>query len=182
MDLIEKLETLLSAAARAKLPRRGRRSVLDEAEEKILAEIRQALAQVEAQEQLLAERLKQEQDQAQAAAEREDREQQRTHERRALELERQLEQESVQAINLEEKLNALEQKLALAKAAVEKEAKAAALRDEAATQAMAQSGRAVEQGPESRRSPGDEPMTPANLAGDDADTAGRKDRLAGLSE
>lgn len=122
MDLLKKVETLLNAAARSKLPRRERHTILDEEEEKILAEIRQALADVETQERILAGRIKEEKSQAVAAAERGNLTDRQTHERRAFELERQLEQESIQAINIEEKLAALEEKLALAKEAVDKEA------------------------------------------------------------
>lgn len=129
MDLLKKVELLLNARSRSVLPRRGRRSVLDEQEEDILAEIRQALQDVEAQERLLAGRIKVERAEAEAAAQRGDFTEQGTHERRALELERHLEQESIQALNLEEKLQALEEKLALAKDAVEKQTKEAASRD-----------------------------------------------------
>lgn len=183
MDLRQKIETLLKATAQAKFPRRERRSPLDEEEEKILAEIRQALAKVEAQEQVLAKRLKQEQSQAQVAAEQGNREQQRAHERRAFEIERELEQESIQAINLEEKLAALEEKLTLAKEAVDKEAKKVARRDEAAEKTLAQGGaeQTVESGGDHTTGV-EEANSPADFADDDTDTAARKSRLAGLSD
>ncbi|MDX1522218.1 MAG: hypothetical protein R3264_11360 [Anaerolineae bacterium] len=136
MDLLKKIETLLNAKARSPFPKRGRRSILDDDEERILAEIRQALRDVEAQERILARRIKDEQTLADEAAGRGDLEQRRTHERRAFELERQLEQESLQAINIEEKLAALEDKLALAREAVEKEARHAAERDAAAEKVL----------------------------------------------
>ena len=171
MDLLQKIETLLNATARAKLPRRERHSILDEEEEKILAEIRQALADVEAQEQVLARRIKTEQQQADEAARQGNLEQRRIHERRAFELERQLEQESIQAINLEEKLVALEEKLALAKEAVDKEARKVAERDKAATDVL-------------EGSPGRTKETTAHqeviieeTANDDTDLAARKSRL-----
>ena len=133
MDILKKVETLLNAAARSKLPRWERRSILDEEEEKILAEIRQALHDVEAQERVLAKRVKEERGQAAVAAEQGNLTEKNTHERRAFELERQLEQESIQAINIEEKLAALEEKLARAKQAVDDEARKVAERDEAAS-------------------------------------------------
>ena len=153
MDLLQKIETLLNATARNKLPRRKRHSILDEEEEKILAEIRQALRQVEEQEQILARRIKDERAEAEAAADRDDWTTQRTHERRAFELERELEQESIQAINIEEKLAALEEKLALAKEAVEKEAKNVAERDEAASKIIDQHQKTVENAPAPRPKP-----------------------------
>ncbi len=136
MDLLDKLETLINSAARSALPRRERRSLLDKEEERILADIRAALREVEAQERVLAERVKDERVQAKIAEERGDLTDKRTHERRAFELERQLEQESIQAINIEEKLAALEEKLALAKDAVEKEGRKVAERDEAASKIL----------------------------------------------
>ncbi len=132
MDIFTKIDTLIKAAARSKLPRRKRRSPLDEQEEKLLAEVRQAVAGVQAQEQKLAAQVKAERAQAETAAQQGDRSAERTHQRRATELERELEQESIQAINLEEKLAALEEKLSLAKEAVAKqEARAAAQAEEA---------------------------------------------------
>ncbi len=176
MDILQKIETLLSATTRAKLPKRGRRSILDEEEEKILAEIRQALADVEAQERVLARRIKTERQQADDAADRGDLEQRRTHERRAFELERQLEQESIQAINIEEKLAALEEKLALAKEAVDKEARKVAERDKVATDIL--EGRS----PSARR-PAKAPSAPQEMIieepADDPDLAARKSRLSG---
>ena len=136
MDILKKVETLLSATARSKLPRWERRSVLDEEEEKILAEIRQALRDVEAQERVLAKRIKEERVQADEASEQGNLTEKNTHERRAFELERRLEQESIQAINIEEKLAALEDKLALAKQAVDDEARKVTERDEAASKVI----------------------------------------------
>jgi len=136
MDILKKVELLINATARAKLPHRSRRTILDEQEERLLAEVRQAVADVQAQERVLAEKLKAEQGQAQEAAQRGDLANQQAHQRRAIELARHLEQESIQAINLEEKLAALEEKLALAKAAVEKEAQHAAERDAEAERAL----------------------------------------------
>ena len=138
MDILKKVELLINATTRAKLPRRSRHSILDEQEEQLLTEVRRAVADVQAQERALAEKLKAEQNQAQEAAHRGDLATQQTHQRRAIELERQLEQESIQAINLEEKLAALEEKLALAKAAVENEAQKAAERDAEAERVLAE--------------------------------------------
>lgn len=138
MDLLKKVETLIRASTRSKFSRR--RTILDEEEKKLLADIRQAVADVQAQEQVLAERLKSERAKAQEALAQGDQSQQRVHERRADELASQLEQESIQAINLEEKLAALEEKLALARKAVEKQAADAATRDAEASKAMAQGG------------------------------------------
>lgn len=176
MDLLQKIETLLSATTRAKLPKRGRRSILDEEEEKILAEIRQALADVEAQERVLARRLKTERQQADEAADRGDLEQRRTHERRAFELERQLEQESIQAINIEEKLAALEEKLALAKEAVEKESRKVAERDKAASEVL--EGRPAPTPRQTKVTPAPQEMIVEEPA-DDPDLDARKSRLSG---
>ena len=95
MDLLKKVELLLSAKAHAPLPHRKRRSPLDEQEAEILAEIRNALREVEAQERQLAERLKMERAEAEKAAERGDQAEQHAHERRATELAQKLEQESI---------------------------------------------------------------------------------------
>jgi hypothetical protein len=170
MDLIQKIETLISAAARSKLPRRNRHSVLDEEEEKILADIRHALRQVEAQEQVLARKLKEEQAQAEAAEARGDWTEKHTHDRRASELERQLERESIQAINIEEKLAALEEKLALAKEAVDNEARKVAERDAAASQVL----NAPQPEPQSVRTPPPDRPKPR-----DTSLGARKSRLSG---
>ncbi len=179
MDLLKKIETLLNATTRAKLPRRERRSALDKREEKLLAEIRQALANVEAQERLLAERLKLERTQAEEAAQRGDRAEQQAHEKRATELERHLEQESIQAINLEEKLASLEEKLALAKEAVEKQAKAAALKDQEATQAMAQGGSPTDTATSSSVEAAQTKVSADDFTDDPPEIAARKSRLSG---
>src|SRR5215510_3873471 len=123
MDLLKKVELLLEAKARSVLPRRSRRTALDEQEEALLAEIRQALQEVEAKERELAGRIKKELVEAETASQRNDIDNQRAHERRAAELEHYLNRESTMAINLEEKLAALEEKLNLAKEAVTKQAK-----------------------------------------------------------
>ncbi len=149
MNLLEKIELLINATTRSKLPRRRRHSVLDEHEEKLLAESRQAVAEVEAKERGLAERIKVERDQAEVAAQQGDRANERAHRRRAAEVERHLEQESIQAIDLEEKLAALEEKLAQAQEAVDKKAQEAARRDEQASLAMGQA--APTQGAESEQ-------------------------------
>ena len=176
MDWLKKVETLLNATARAALPRRKRRSPLDEREEDLLAEIRQALANVEVREREMAGRIKLEQVQAEEAARRGDRTEQQAHERRAAELERHLAQESIQAINLEEKLAALEEKLALAKAEVEKQARAAAIEDEKQSQAMAMAhdGQATEKPHE--QAP--KPAIKEEFADDEPDIAARKSRLS----
>ena len=58
MDLLKKVELLLESKARRILPHRERQSILDQQEEALLAEIRQALQEVEAKEQELAGRIK----------------------------------------------------------------------------------------------------------------------------
>lgn len=169
MDLLKKIETLLNAAARSKLPRRERYTILDEEEEKILAEIRQALADVETQERILASRIKEEKTQAAAAAERGNLTDRQTHERRAFELERQLERESLQAINIEEKLAALEEKLALAKEAVEKEA-------HKATERQAEADKVLNQQPDPTPAASAPPAPPQPRK---KDISARKSRLSG---
>jgi hypothetical protein len=180
MDLLKKVETLLNATARSPLPRRRRRSVLDEQEEQILKEIRAALAAVEAQEQVLARRIKSEQAQAEKAAQLGDPANQRAHQRRAAELERELEQESIQAIDLEEKLRALEEKLALAKEAVEKQMDVLdATMEGTEAKSMAIGGEIQSPGsPPVDYSP-KEKLAPEDFPDDDPDVAVRKSRLAG---
>ncbi|RME71379.1 MAG: hypothetical protein D6784_15245, partial [Chloroflexi bacterium] len=136
MDLMRKLELLLSATARSKLPRRRRQSILDAEEEKLLAQIRRAVADVRAQEQKLADRLKAERAQAETAARQGDRQSARQHERRAAELEQRLREESTQAINLEAKLAALEEKLARVKEAAARQQAEAQTRAGAAEQTL----------------------------------------------
>jgi hypothetical protein len=178
MDLLKKVETLLSAKARAALPRRERRSILDEQEEDLLAEIRAALRGVEAKERELAERMKIEQAEAQMAAERGDRAEERAHTRRAAELERHLEQESIQAINLEEKLAALEEKLTLAKEAVDKQAAKVATRDVEASKVLAQGSDVAGSEAEVLDRPVNEESISDDFADDDPEMAGRKSRLS----
>lgn len=175
MDLIEKFNTLLSATVRSAMSPRERRSALDQLEQEQLEAIRQALIQVELREQEAAERVKLEQSQAEEAAQRGDLHEQRAHERRAAELERHLQNESIQAINLEEKLRALEEKLALAKEAVDKEARKAAARDEAASQVLAGS-QALGQAAKAPSATTTE-IKP-QFAGDEAALAARKSRLS----
>jgi hypothetical protein len=186
MDLLKKVELLLNARSRSVLPRRGRRSALDQQEEEILAEIRQALQDVEAQERVLAGRIKVEREEAEAAARRGDLAEQHTHERRAMELERHLEQESIQALNLEEKLQALEEKLALAKEAVEKQAKEAATRDAEASNILSRGldrvsafVSATSQDSASQGEVASQSEAPVNPGDDEQELSNRKSRLAG---
>jgi chromosome segregation ATPase len=111
MDLLKKIETLINATTRATLSggRQGWSEPLEEEGEKTRAAIREALAEIKLRERELAGRLKLEQAQA---AETTTPSEQRDHERRAAELERHLQTESLEAINLEEKLAALEERLA----------------------------------------------------------------------
>lgn len=179
MDFLKKLETLFSATARASLPRRRRRSPLDEQEEELLVEIRQALAGVEARERDLAGRLKLEQAKAEEAAQRGDRAEQRAHQQRAAELERHLEQEAIEAIDLEQKLAALEEKLALAKAAVDKQAQAAeALLEEQQTMAAAQGSQEPQISQAAPPASGPTGEIKEEFTGDEPDRAARKSRLS----
>jgi hypothetical protein len=180
MDLLKKVETLLNATARSPLPRRRRRSVLDDQEEQILREIREALAAVEAQERVLAKRIKSEHAQAEEAARLGDHTEQRAHERRAAELERELEQESIQAIDLEAKLSALEEKLALAKEAVEQQMDVldATLEEEEA-KSMAIGGETQQSDSPVLDTSTEKKLKPEDFPDDDPDIAARKSRLAG---
>jgi exonuclease VII large subunit len=178
MDILKKIELLLNVATRARLPRRDRPSPLDEQEEQLLAEIRQAVAQVQAQERVLAERVKNEHAQAEAAAQQQDWDQQRTHTRRAEELERQLNRESIQAINLEEKLAALEEKLALAREAVEKEARKAAVRSAEADEVLAQGQATADSAAETTAASSAEKRPAAPSPTQDSDLVARKSRLS----
>lgn len=178
MDLLKKVETLINAKARAALPRRERRTILDDEEEKLLAEIRATLQDVAAQERQLAQRVKAERAEAKDAAQRGDRAEQHAHERRAIELERRWEEEATLSINLEEKLAALEQKLNLAKEAVDKEAKKAATIDAAAEEVLA--GHSVSAGGniEPEGIPPEVDIIPDDFSDDDPNTAARKSRLS----
>lgn len=177
MDLMEKINTLLNAAVNAKLPHRERRSALEQLEQEQLAAIRQALAEVELRERNMAERLKTEQAKAVEAAQSGDQAEQRAHEKRAAELEYYLRNESTQAINLEEKLAALEEKLALAKEAVEKEARKAKARDEEASKVLGipSVAPATSSTPAATTPP---PPIKSEFAGDDPEIAARKSRLS----
>jgi secreted Zn-dependent insulinase-like peptidase len=170
MGLIEKINTLLNATLRSGLSPRERRSALDELEREQLEAIRRALAEVTAREREMVGRIQSEQAQAEAAAQRGDTAEQQAHQRRIVEIERRLHTEMTQAIDLEATLAALEEKLALAKEAVEKEAQKAADRDEAASKIldMAPTG-----------SPAASTPAKPQVAGDDSDLAARKSRLAG---
>ncbi len=180
MDLLKKVETLLNAKTRSVLPRRERHSILDKQEEAVLAEIRQALGNVEATERELVKRIKTEQAEAKQAAKRGDRAEQRAHQRRADELEHRLDEESIFAINLEEKLAALENKLALAKEAVEKEARNVAARDEEAEKAMAQSSSHYEADvADFDPAVDDNDIIDDDFIDDEPDLAARKSRLSG---
>jgi hypothetical protein len=175
MDLLEKFNTLLNAAVNAKLPQRERRSALDKLEQEQLAAIRRALGEVELRERNLAERLKTEQIAVQTAAQTGDILNQRAHEKRAAELEYYVRNESLQAIDLEEKLAALEEKLALAKEAVEKEERKARSRDEAASKVLGVPP--VSAGPTAAAAQ-DTPVIMPQFAGDDPEIAARKSRLS----
>ncbi len=180
MDLLKKVETLLNAKTRSVLPRRERRSSLDEQEEAVLAEIRQTLGTVEKTERELVKRIKSEQTEAKRAAQQGNRAEQRAHQRRADELEHRLDEESIFAINLEEKLAALENKLALAKEAVEKEARNVAARDEAAEKVLAQGNSHIEADVADFDPTIDEDDIIADdFADDEPDLAARKSRLSG---
>ncbi|HMQ53465.1 MAG TPA: hypothetical protein PKD98_15395 [Anaerolineae bacterium] len=180
MDFLKKIELLLSAKTRAALPRRSRRSALDEQEAEVLGEIRQALGQVEAQERQLAERIKTELAQAEVAAKKGDLDSVRAHERRADELERRLEQESVQALQIEEKLRALEDKLALAKEAVAKEAHKATKFDTEASKALAEGGLSPAPAPVQVETPpaSEKEIIPDDFAEDAPEIAAKKSRLS----
>jgi hypothetical protein len=180
MDLLKKVETLLNATARSPLPRRRRRSVLDDHEEQILNDIREALTAVEAQERVLAKRIKIEQNQAQEAAQLGDLADQRAHERRAAELERELENESIQAIDLEAKLSALEEKLALAKEAVEQQMDVLdATMEEEEAKSMAIGSETESPNSTPADDLPEKEVTPKDFPDDEPDVAARKSRLAG---
>ena len=138
MDLLKKIELLMNAKSRSALPRRERTSILDKEEAQLLADIRKALGDVQAKEQELAQNIKVEQTRADDAAERGDFGEKQIHDRRVAEMEHYLRRESTMAINLEEKLAQLEEKLALAQEAVEKEAQNAARIDEEANKVLDQ--------------------------------------------
>lgn len=173
MDLIEKFNTLLNAAVNAKLPHRERRSALEQLEQEQLAAIRQALAEVELREHNMAERLKTEQAKAEEAIRQGDQLEQQAHQRRAAELEYYLRNESLQAINLEEKLTALEEKLALAKEAVEKEARKTKTRDEEASKVLGMAPAGATPPAASTSS-----VIKPQFADDTPDMAARKSRLS----
>ena len=178
MDLLKKVELLLNAKTRVSLPHRKRRSPLDEQELEILAEIRAALRDVETKERMLAERLKMELAEARNAANRGDRTEQQVHRRRATEIEQKLDQESIFAIDLEEKLAALEEKLTLAREAVEKEARNAAQRDVEAERVLTSRTADSNATREKSEQPAEQEDTTARSADDEPDLAARKSRLS----
>lgn len=113
MNLADKLKTLLSARLRSASPFKGqRRHPPPEDPGGQLAAIRQALAEVEAKEQAVADHLRAAETKAAEAAAEGDRETARAQQRLANELQAHLETQSTQAIKLQEKLAALETKLA----------------------------------------------------------------------
>ena len=93
MDLMEKINTLLSAAVNAKLPHRERRSALEQLEQEQLASIRQALAEVELRERNMAERLQNEQAKAAEAAQSGDQAEQRDEQVQQTNVRRDVEQQ-----------------------------------------------------------------------------------------
>jgi hypothetical protein len=178
MDLLKKVELLLNAKTRVSLPHRKRRSPLDEQELEILAEIRAALHDVEAKERMLAERLKMELAEARNAANRGDRSEQQVHRRRAAEIEQKLDQESIFAIDLEEKLAALEEKLTLAREAVEKEARNVAKRDAEAEQVLTSHAADSKVTRQKLEQPAKQTETTARSSDDEPGLAARKARLS----
>lgn len=138
MDFLKKVELLINAKSRSALPRRERTSILDKEEAQLLADIRKALGDVQVKEQELAQNIKVEQTRADDAAERGDFGEKQIHDKRVAELNHYLRRESTMAINLEEKLAQLEEKLELAQQAVDKEAEKAAHIDEEASKVLDQ--------------------------------------------
>ena len=82
------------------------------------------------------------------------------------------------AINLEEKLAALEEKLSLAREAVEKEARNAAAIDVAAEEVLAQNRQSFSPDVEPAGISPEEEIIPDDFADDDPDMAARKSRLS----
>ena len=144
MDFLKKVELLINAKSHSALPRRERRSILDKEEAQLLADIRKALGDVQEKEQELAQNIKVEQARADDAAERGDFGEKQVHDKRVAELNHYLRRESTMAIDLEEKLAQLEEKLALAQQAVDKEAQNAARIDEEASKVLDQTDYAAE--------------------------------------
>lgn len=179
MDLLKKVELLINAKTRSALPRRERPNPLAEEEARLIAEIRQALGDVEVKERELAQRIKTERSQAKAAADRGNTEEMRTHKRRAAELESHLDQEMTFAIDLEAKLTALQEKLAQAQAAVENEARKVAERDSAAEAILSEAD--VSPTVEERQtvSPAPAPKSSSSTINRSEDIKKRKSRLTG---
>jgi uncharacterized membrane protein YccC len=140
MDLLKKIELLINAKTHAALPRQERHNPQTEEDAKILAEIRKALDDVDAVEQDLARRIKREHHQAQVAEQQGDFAQARDHKRRVKELDHYLNEQSEQAIKLEQYLAKLEDDLARAQEAVTREAEKVTRREAAADEVLSQSG------------------------------------------
>lgn len=179
MDLLKKVELLINAKTRSALPRRDRPNPLAEEEARLIAEIRQALGDVEVKERELAQRIKTERSQAKAAADRGDTEEVRTHKRRAAELESHLDQEMTFAIDLEAKLTALQEKLAQAQAAVENEARKVAERDSAAEEILTEAEVAPPVKPRQATPPPPSPKAQGSGINRSEDIKKRKSRLTG---
>ncbi len=178
MDLLKKVELLINAKTRSALPQRGRPNPLAEEEARLIAEIRQALGDVEVKERELAQRIKTERSQAKAAADRGDTEEQRAHKRRAAELESHLDQEMTFAIDLEAKLAALQDKLAQAQAAVENEARKVAERDSAAEAVLSEADVPPAIEPRRPAPPPPGPTASGSAINRSEDLTRRKSRLA----
>ena len=109
MSFARKLTTLINATVRGGLPQRQRRArVLPNDPEDQLTAIRKALAEVEAKERAVVERLKSTEAKAEAAVESGDQAEAAAQQKLARELEVHLKTQSTEAIQLSEKLEAIE--------------------------------------------------------------------------
>lgn len=162
MNLGDKLRTLLSARLRSASPLKGKRRHPPPADPgDQLAAIRQALAEVEAKEQAVADQLRATEATATEAAAKGNREAEREQQRLANELKAHLETQSTQAIKLQEKLAALEEKLAQTR--------------QEAQQRLAVSSTTVGETSQSGSAPG---VTAETGDDEDADLTARKSRLS----
>ncbi len=158
MNLLEKINLLLDAKIQAIVPQapRERHSPLDQAEAQRLAEIRQALREVENLKQELIKQLQTKQNSATVQA---DKDAARDYARQATEL-----AERPEIVNLEASLVALEERLALLKAEADQRGQAAD---------------AILHGKKELPPPLQLPASEFEIMEDEAKVAARKARLAG---
>ena len=172
MGLAKKLATLINATIRGGLPQRRRHRIDADDPHGQLEAIRQALAEVERQEQIVADKLKETQLNVENAIAAGDQETVTAQRNLARKLETQLESQSTEAITLSEKLAVIEQTIAEQR--------------QEATSTIADADHVLNPANESLADSNPEPThnqsaksTTTATTDDDAELADRKSRLSG---